>query len=88
MPGWPVHKGKGEAPLPHSTKQRAIAFLLQRFNRLLRQCCTITLELLETSLEIHKGELQAQGGREGFEDAPSGRYDFSPDAVARYQAYT
>ena len=73
--------------LPHSSKQGAIALVLQRRDRLLRQCDTRVLERLKASIEVYEAELQAQRCRQSFQYPPSCRDDFATNAIARYQAY-
>lgn len=76
-------RGKNGLQLPHSTEQRAIALLLQRLDRLVRESHTRLLESVESRFEIHERELQSQRRRQCLKDSSSGRDDFAANAISR-----
>lgn len=72
--------------LPHSTKQRTVALVLQRLDRRIRQRSSRPLEGVEACIQIHEGELQTQRGGQSFQNASACRNDFSTDAIAGDEA--
>lgn len=72
---------------PHSTKERTVAFLLERFHSLLREGDTSLLESIETRLQINERERQAKRFRKSFKQAPTCWNDLSANAVAGNETY-
>lgn len=70
---------------PHGTKQGTIALLLQSLDSLLRQSNAVLLELIETSIQVDKGEVQTKALGQSLEDLPSSRDDLTANAVAGEQ---
>jgi hypothetical protein len=70
---------------PHGTKQGAIALLLESLNSLLRQGNAVLLELIETSVQVDKGEVQTKALGQSLEDLPSSRDNLTANAVAGEQ---
>jgi hypothetical protein len=70
---------------PHGTKQGTIALLLESLDGLLRQGNAVLLELIETSVQVDKGEVQTKALGQSLEDLSSSRDDFTANAVAREQ---
>jgi hypothetical protein len=70
---------------PHGTKQGTVALLLESLNGLLRQGNAVLLELIETSVQVDKGEVQTKALGQSLEDLPSSRDDFTANAVAGEQ---
>ena len=57
--------------VPDSSKESAVTFVLERFDRLFRKSASCTFETVEAGVEIDKRELEAQRCRQGFEYAAS-----------------
>lgn len=57
--------------IPHGAEKRAIALAFQGVDSLVGQSDAGLFERFEAGIEIYKGEIEAEGGREGFEDASS-----------------
>jgi hypothetical protein len=70
---------------PHGTEQGTIALLLESLDGLLRQGNAVLLELIETSVQVDKGEVQTKALGQSLEDLSSSRDDFTANAVAREQ---
>ena len=81
-----VEPYKESQPLPHSPKQRTVTFFPQRFHRLLWQSDAIALKRFKSGIKVYEGEFEAERGRERFENASSGWYDFAADTIAWYEA--
>ena len=80
--------GRGGGDLPHSSKKCTITLALQSLYGLFRKRDSLLLKCLETSVKVCKAKLEAEAGRKSFEDAATGRDDFTANAVARDKAYT
>ena len=72
--------------LRDGAKQRTITIALQHIHRLVWQRNALLLERLEASIKVRKRELEAKAGRQRFEDATAGGYDFATDTVAGNEA--
>jgi hypothetical protein len=70
---------------PHGTKQGTIALLLEGLDSLLWQGNAILLELIETSVQVDKREVQTKALGQGLEDLPSSRDDLTANAVTGEQ---
>jgi hypothetical protein len=68
------------------SEERAVTFVLEGLDGYIRESGSGLLEGLEAGVKVGKFEFQAQGGREGFEDAAAGRNDFFADSITGDEA--
>ena len=65
----------------HSSKERAIALLLENLNSSVGESLSFLLKRLEAGFEVDKIELEVEGGGESFEDAAASWDDFLANPV-------